>query len=88
VARCAVLEGAAMSDWYDAYYDGIADGLTEVEGEIKAAWIITPVKRSDFTSDSDFWREVAIEAVTALRESYAKDQQFMRKHQTGKAAQA
>lgn len=62
----------------DEYYDGATDALAEVESEIKAAWVITPVKREHFVSDSDFWREVAIEAVQALRESYLKDQKFMR----------
>lgn len=63
----------------DVYYDGAHDALTEAEGEIKAAWIITPVKREHFTSDSDFWREVALEAIRALRDSYDGDAKFVEK---------
>ena len=68
-----------MSDVYDgAYYDGATDALSEAITEIKAAWVITPVKREHYDSDPDFWREVAIEAVLALQKSYDNDAKFMR----------
>lgn len=72
----------------EEYYNGATDALNEAESEIKAAWVITPIKRRDFHSDSDFWREVALEAVQALRESYERDQKFMREYEARKAARA
>jgi hypothetical protein len=59
------------------YYDGAHDALVEAEQEIQAAWIITPVKREHFDSDSDFWREVALEAVRSLAKSYDSDKEYV-----------
>lgn len=70
------------------YYDGATDALSEAEGEIKAAWNLTPIKRSDFVAERDFWREVALEAVQALRESYVRDQKTMREYETKRGEKA
>lgn len=63
----------------DPYYDGASDALTEAEQEIKAAWIVTPVKREDYGSEYDFWREVALEAIRTLKASYDGDAKFVEK---------
>lgn len=71
----------------DPYYDGATDALSEAMDEIKAAWLLTPIKRKDFESDRDFWREVAVEAVQALHDSYDKDAKFMREYNAKRHAE-
>lgn len=63
-----------------AYYDGAHDALTEAMQEINAAWLINPVKYEDFTSDREYWRAVALEAVQALYDSYEKDAEYVTRH--------
>lgn len=87
MARCAVLEGAAMND---AYYDGAGDALAEAIREVKAAFVMGDalIKPQDYPTREEYYAALVEKAIDDLALSYASDQRFMREYEARKAAGA